>query len=372
MANDVIEDRSDTLEWANGHDPKRLPEPVRRAFSALDCEFEIRGLQGGLLNQSFHVRTREVEYVLQRVSDVFSPEIHNNIQSVTTHLKKRGIVCAGLVPNIDGGLVADLGEAGCWRLMPHLGGTSFETIQSIAQAHSAGLLVGRFHAAMLDFDSPLAPLGIPYRETASYLDSLRVALVDHSSHRLADEMGELGRLVLQQFADWGAPVEVPHRVIHGDLKLSNLLFEDHEPPGRDIAFALIDLDTLMRGPLWIELGDAWRSWCDLRTDDPTEIRFDLEVFEHSLVGFLKGLGTGLSHTERDSLVMAPERIALELCARFVTDALEETYFAWDDSTYATRGDHNAARAVRQWKLCESMQATRTEREAILHRLTQEK
>jgi hypothetical protein len=94
----------------------------------------------------------------------------------------------------------------------------------------------------------------------------------------------------------------------------------------------------------------------------------MDSFEASLEGFLEGLGEPLAESERDSLVLAPERITLELCARFITDALEESYFAWDESSFRSRGDHNAARAATQWRLCDAMQETRTEREAILRRL----
>ena len=297
------------------------------------------------------------------------------------------MACAPLIPNAAGELSTELGELGRWRLMPHLGGASFETLQSAEQARSAGSLVGRFHAALRDFDSPLAPLGIPYRDTGLYLEAMERAFVVHSDHRLASEMQAQGQRVLNRFAGMGPAPDVPQRVIHGDLKLSNLLFEDREPPGRDIAFALIDLDTLMRGPLWVELGDAWRSWCDSPQEPPqessrestqesdpgvsgeaSEIRFAMDSFEASLEGFLEGLAEPLSEAERDSLVLAPERITLELCARFITDALDESYFAWDDSNFRSRGDHNAVRAVDQWSLCDSMRETRGEREAILRRL----
>jgi hypothetical protein len=117
-------------------------------------------------------------------------------------------------------------------------------------------------------------------------------------------------------------------VIHGDLKLSNLLFESASGEGRDRAHALVDFDTLMRGTLWMELGDLWRSWCNAAGEDAQRPRFDLEVFAASGEGFAAGYGAPLEAVEVESLAAAPERITLELCARFVTDALEEHYFGW--------------------------------------------
>jgi Ser/Thr protein kinase RdoA (MazF antagonist) len=358
-------------DWTDASDFDELPQEILQSFPALDGPIEIRPLSGGLLNQSFHLRQGDVEYVLQRVNDVFSPEIHTNIRAVTTHLAARGVPCAPLLPTREGGFCTEHARLGRWRLMPHLGGTSFETIQSTAQAHSAGELVGRFHAALRDFDAPLAALGIPYRDTPRYLAGMRDALDRHPTHRLAEPMRPLGERIERTFETWGPPPELPQRVIHGDLKISNLLFEGPEPPERDLAFALIDLDTLMRAPLWIELGDAWRSWCNPARDaaSGTGFGFDLDVFEASFAGFLEGHAEPLSRAEIDSLGMAPERITLELCSRFVADAVEETYWGWDSSRFPRRGEHNAARAFEQWQFYEAIQTTRTDREAIVRRLT---
>jgi len=77
------------------------------------------------------------------------------------------------------------------------------------------------------------------------------------------------------------------------------------------------------------------------------------------------LGRPLSETERRSLSTAPERLTLELCTRYVTDSLEECYFGWDDTHFATRGEHNLVRARGQWHLFRAACGTREAREQIL-------
>ncbi len=362
----VVDDEPDV--WQDGTDPDVLPSAIRDAYPALAGPVEIRPIPGGLLHRSFHVRVDETEFVLQRVSEVFAPEIHDNIHRVTNHLAARGFTTATLLLTVDGKTSALLSGLGRWRLMPHLGGVSFKRVQSGTQAHSAGQLVGRFHAALLDFDERLAPMGIRYRDTPHSLRELRSALESHAAHRLAAEVYPIGERVLAAFEKLGSPVEVPDRVIHGDLKLQNLLFESREGPGRDRALALVDMDTLMRAPLWVELGDAWRSWCNPSGEDTRDTRFDLSIFDESLAGFVEGLGQDLSRPERDSLATAPERITLELCARYVTDSLEERYFGWDESRFAGRGEHNAVRATGQWHLYEDACDSRPERKRSLDAL----
>lgn len=355
-------------DWQAGPATQLLPAEVRRAFPPLDVPFEIRPLPGGNLHRSFHVRTADAEYVLQRVSDVFAPAIHDNIVAVSRHLERHGFRTIRLLPTREGEPCLASREHGRWRLMPHLGGARFRRLRSVPQARSAGRLAGRFHAAMADFEGELAPMGIPYRDTPRYLRALRDALATHAGHRLAAEMKPLGERVLAAFDALGSPPGVGERVIHGDLKLDNLLFEGEQPPARDRAFALIDLDTLMRAPLWVELGDAWRSWCNPAGEHTRETRFEIRYFEASAEGFLDGLGEPLAADELASLETATERVCLELCARYVTDALEETYFNWDAERFETRGEHNLVRAFGQWNYYEAVRACEDERKAILERL----
>lgn len=360
--------RAGEPEWQDADDTVLLPDAVRAAFRELDGPLRLRPLAGGLLHQSFHVRAGGVEYVLQRVADVFAPAIHENIQAVAAHLVARGLPAPRLLPTRRGELSADLGTLGRWRLMEHLGGVAFERIESPAQARSAGRLVGRFHAALADFERPLQPMGIPFHDTPHFLAALRRALARHPDHRLHAPMAALAARVFQALEAMGEPVAARTRVIHGDLKLSNVLFEGSSGPARERAVALVDFDTLMRGALWMELGDAWRSWCNAAGEDTRAPCFDLEVFSASCEGFAEGYREPLDAAEVASLETAPERITLELCARFATDALEECYFGWDAERFPAAGEHNALRAEAQWQLAEATRATRARRRACLHRL----
>jgi thiamine kinase-like enzyme len=154
-------------------------------------------------------------------------------------------------------------------------------------------------------------------------------------------------------------------VCHGDLKFSNILFADHEPPASQRAVCLIDLDTV--GPLSLayELGDAWRSWCNRAGEDLTEARLDLDIMRASAEGYREGLDRALDAETRRALLLGVEWVSLELAARFAADALYETYFGWDARRFPGRGEHNLARARGQWSLHAALAATRDEREKIL-------
>ncbi len=339
-----------------------VPDGVANAFAALAEGFTRIDGGSGLLHETIHLRTHAGQaLVLQRVSDVFSPAIHSNIDRVSRHLRAHGVPSPELLPAHDGALFAELGLAGRWRLMTRIDGVSFDRSQSTAQIESAATMVGRFHRALADFADPLEPMGLPFNDTAYYRGALEAAL---ERHELTDEraiVSERRDARVGRVTDLGPPPPSAERVIHGDLKISNVLFESNDPPGRDRAVALIDLDTLMRAPLWCEWGDAWRSWCNRRGEDELDARFDHEIFEASLRGFRTGYGTALEAAERAALVDATERIALQLATRYATDALEQRYFAWDATRFESAHAHNVRRAQGQLALFEALREGQAER-----------
>ena len=118
-------------------------------------------------------------------------------------------------------------------------------------------------------------------------------------------------------------------------------------------------------PIAYELGDALRSWCNPGGEDPSAVAFDVETCRAALEGYVAGLGRELSVAERRAILLGVEWVSLELSARFLADALLESYFGWDRSRSSGRGEHNLARALGQWALFRAVQGTRAARARIL-------
>lgn len=298
----------------------------------------------GLIHQSFAVSVAGVEYVLQRVSDIFAPAIHQNIDAVTRRLDTCGMETFRIVPTRGGALFADLGAGGRWRLLTRVPGVCFERCESDAQVEAASALVARFHAALRDFDFELQAMGMRWHDTAAHRRALADALVECSAHPLHREVASLARAVDAAFAALPPPPDVPARIIHGDLKFNNVLFAGAHGAASEHAVALIDFDTLVRLPLWMELGDAWRSWCNRAGEDEPEAEFDRELFRLAVQAYVEGGDVAPEPAERASLSDAVERMALALSVRFAADALRESYFGWDASRFESCGHHNLVRA----------------------------
>ena len=235
----------------------------------------------GNIHRTFAVHCDDGEFVLQRVNPIFSIGIHENIRAVTEHLEAKGVPTLRLVRTVADDLVADLGEQGVWRLLTRVPGVSYEICSSPEQASAAGGLVARFHSALADLEHPFQPLGIVWHDTPAYLRELEEAVARHANHRLHREVAKLASRILGAAREWSPLGGVRERVVHTDLKFNNLLFDPAADAERPEAVSLIDLDTVCRLPLFVELGDAWRSWCNRRGEDSAEAELDLDLFRAS-------------------------------------------------------------------------------------------
>ncbi len=321
---------------------------------------QASALPGGLIHRSFAVRDGDVEYILQRVSPIFGLGIHQNILAVTTHLAARAIPTLRILKSRSGEPYTDLGERGIWRLETRMPGVTFDTCTSPEQARSASALVARFHSALDDLDFDFRPLGIPLHDTALQLRALEDALSEHAGHRLLSSVQPLAEEILAAAVDWEPLEDLPARVVHGDLKFNNVLFAGAAGGARDRALSLIDLDTVSRMPLYAELGDAWRSWCNRRGEDSERAELDGELLRAAALAYLDALEIELEPAERRSLALGVERISLELAARFAADALRESYFGWDATRFSSAGEHNLVRARGQLSLSRQARDARDE------------
>ncbi len=344
-----------------------LPGPRLLARWPLPPDVTLVPSTTGLINLTFFVRAQARPVaVLQRLNtDVFSPAVHLDTEAVTAHLTSRGIPTPRLIRTREGALWHADEDGGVWRLLTPVGERTVDRLTSAAEARSAGALVARFHAATADLAHDFRSVRDGFHDTQQRIDGLTAAIARYREHRHWDVVTRLADSLHEAWRCWGEVPRLPVRVVHGDLKISNVRFTGAE------AQALIDLDTLGRGTLDAELGDALRSWCNPALEDETPA-FNLELFGAAMSGYAAGWAEaaragreGPIEEEWASIVPGVERISLELAARFATDALEERYFGWDPTRYATRSDHDLARARGQLALAGAVRQAASD---ALHRL----
>jgi Ser/Thr protein kinase RdoA (MazF antagonist) len=322
-------------------------------------------LGGGLINHSYLVEGEKERVVLQRLHPVFAPEVNLDVQAVTEHLALRGVLTPRIRVANGGRPWADLAEAGIWRVLTWIRGTSFEVTDDPAQARAAGAFLARFHGALDDLRHDFVASRTGVHDTPAHLRRLEQALGTHRGHRFHGEIEALAQEIFRGAEALPQVGDIHERVVHGDPKLSNFLFEGSDGEARRHAVCLVDLDTVGRMALHIELGDAWRSWCNPLGEDVADTRFDLDIFAGAVAGYAAALPMALAAEEREAMLHGVEWITLELATRFAADALAESYFAWDEARFSSAAEHNLVRALGQWTLHRSVVETRSLRADLL-------
>jgi Ser/Thr protein kinase RdoA (MazF antagonist) len=330
----------------------RVIEPPEAILENWDLDpSSVERLPGGHINSSFGVRRHGGSAcVLQHVNPIFPPEVNDDIDAVTTHLAGKGLTTPRVLRDRAGRrhVAAD---RGFWRLMTRIEGETRETVRTDREAFEAARVLGEFHDALSDFDRPLGQQRPGVHDLAKHLATLRRTLDDFRQHQAFADVIPVAERILALAEKHGATHDTPPRLVHGDPKISNVIFERGDTPlGAGHAICLIDLDTIARMPIAVELGDALRSWCNPAGEDSPEAHFEITRFDAAIEGYAGAAGTWLTVDEWRDVPGATLGIAIELAARFAADALAESYFGWDPARFESASRHNLARARAQLAL----------------------
>jgi Ser/Thr protein kinase RdoA (MazF antagonist) len=346
----------------------QIPSAVRLAFglAGSDNELDIEHVPS-LINATFIVRPRGAAepLVLQRLHPVFGATVHVDIEAVTKHLAARGMITPRLIHTRDGALwfedVATDGARRVWRALSYVDGLTIHKSDDAVRLESAAALLGRFHSTLGDLQHEFVHHRALH-DTPRHLANLEAALRSARGQQDAEALA-LGERVLEQArsvrVDFGA---LPLRVIHGDPKLSNVMFERERP---ESACCMIDLDTVSRGSLASELGDALRSWCNPAGEDSQQARVEPASFAAVVRGYARTCSTDVSRAELLSIVDGLMTISVELASRFAADAINDSYFGWDASRYASRREHNLVRAGGQLALSLAVRGAHADLERVV-------
>lgn len=309
----------------------------------------------GLINRTL-LAGDPPRFVVQRVSPIFAPPVHDDIEAVTSHLASVGMVTPRIVRTDTGELWAPDAEGGVWRVLTFVPGRTVHRLTDPAIAVEAGALVARFHLATDSLEWAYHHVRPGAHDTVGHMQRLGAVFASAQEALGVDVSDE----ILELWRSWSGPLDLPARHAHGDLKISNLRFDSN---GEGVC--LLDLDTLSLQSIDVELGDALRSWCNPVGEDDVDTRFDKELYAAAMHGYQSV--RPLPIAERSGVVSGAERIALELASRFCRDVREDCYFGWNASRFPSRKEHNLFRARGQLALARSIRAQRGSLEAVLRR-----
>jgi len=318
----------------------------------------ITPLGNGLINDTYRVDTSSVPFVLQRINRTVFPapeQIMANLATLNRHIAQKADASVKLqIPEVlktqnNGSLYQD--ENGdCWRALSFIADTeSIETMGTIGDAEQVGFALGHFHRLLSDLNPRLLHDTLPgFHITPGYLKHYRQLLRQpaNTDERYCAEFIDRFQSIADDLETPKKQGLLPLRVIHGDPKLNNFLFDKRS---RRIV-SLIDLDTVKPGLVHYDIGDCIRSCC--YTSEP--VGFNPDICAALLKSYLAEAGAFFTEHDYRYLYPAIRLIPFELGIRFYTDYLQgNRYFK------VAEPEQNLQRAINQFRLCESIMAQDT-------------
>ena len=324
-----------------------IPSTVKAAYEISPDATYVR-TSGGLINSTWIVRDGKRRFVLQRLNAIFDLSVNSTLDKVSAFLLRSCARTTTLVKTINNTPYV-LNGKDCWRCLSYVVGETYTALKSAKHAAVAGRALGNFHAAMTAYPERNALPKINVHNLSLHRTNLIAALENHPRHRHQSSISQVAEEILTGIERTPKVPNFPPSILHGDPKVSNFIFDDKSQTA-----CLIDLDTVGQGQLLSELGDAFRSWCNLAGEDTEKSDFDMEIFSEALKGYLSVKHTPLRAEQFGHIGTATEIICLELAARFCADALNETYFGWDKHLFESASEHQLLRARGQLCLAKSV------------------
>ncbi len=328
---------------------------VRAAFGLERAQIVRHG--SGHIHATFRAEGPAGPLLLQRINTRVFPDPERlcaNAARVAAYLQARS---PGYVPqpvrSTAGGLLVTDRAGQLWRALSWIDhARTYDVVSSAAVAREAGRAFGRWHRLLADFATDFNGSIPGFLDLTERLGELAAAQAEAAETRV-DAARELLDLISRLRDEVNPGLVGPRRVLHADCKVNNVLFD-----AVDRAIAVVDLDTVMPGPVALDFGDLARSVCAGMPEDeadPARVGFDPARFAALVEGFLAETAALLDAGEVAGLGDAPAYMAFMLGVRFLTDHLRgDRYFG------VSRPAQNLDRARAQLYLAQAFVRARAE------------
>lgn len=312
----------------------------------------LESLGNGLINDTFLVQTASKPFVLQKINRQVFPHpelIMLNLIQLNQYLVLKDAATTLTIPALietrDGEMSIVDPHGDYWRAWSYVENTDcLEVFRDSSEADAVGLALGQFHRLCY---------GLNAEKFQDTLPGFHIAPQYYYHYQQVKSLSEVKesaecRNFIEQHGGMINDLEAAKaqklltvRVIHGDPKLNNFLFDK---TSKNVV-SLIDLDTVKPGLIHYDIGDCLRSCCHNLTDNS----FNMAICNALLSGYIAEMAELLTSHDYDYIYSATRLIPFELGLRFYTDYLDgNRYFK------VVEPEQNLKRALNQFQLCASV------------------
>lgn len=352
-------------------------EQIVALFATTGTINEIRPLGEGLINDTYLVRTAEVEqpdYVLQRINQNVFPDVEmvmRNINIVTTHIREKLIaqgetdlrhkVLEFVATRQEADKLYVLVDGNYWRLMIFIDHAITKQEVNPESSRAAGEAFGHFQSMLADVPYELGETIKDFHNMEFRIEQLKQACIDDRAGRFDEPavqtlLEELGKRAESMTAAerLGREGKLPKRVCHCDTKVNNMMFSED---GSEV-LCVIDLDTVMPSFIFSDYGDFLRTAANTVAEDEADfskIQFRMEIFKAFTEGYLSSAREFLTPLEIEMLPYAVKLFPYMQSVRFLWD-----YLNGDEYWKVKYPTHNLVRAQNQFELVKRIEAVEDE------------
>ena len=327
----------------------------------IESDFEsYQELNSGHINDTFLIKTsKKPYYVLQRINkNVFprSKELIENKIYVSQHLQhkfhhlsqkeiQQKVLC--FVKAKDNTFFYEAKDGNFWNTSFFIeDSTTYLKAENTQIAFEAGKITGEFLELTKDVDlTKINTILEDFHSVKVRYQQYKYALQNASEEKImrSKELISFIEVHIEDMQQLDVAIEsqeLPLRLTHNDTKISNILFSKENK-----ALCLIDTDTVMKGVLHFDYGDAIRTLCNTADEDEKnihKIEFNFDFFKSYTKGFFQEFKNP-TKKEIDLLPMSIQILPFIMGLRFLTDYLNnDVYFK------TTHQNHNLERAINQF------------------------
>lgn len=326
---------------------------------------DIKTINQGHINSTYLVELPECTYILQKINDfVFNNPygVMHNIETITKYIKKK-VIYLGKDPNrsllnivlssSDQSIV--FMDDAYWRCFQYIkNATTYDIVPSKEVFEEVGRAVGEFQTLLCHFPIQILDETIKHFHDTPFRYAHFLETIRRNKYHRAEECQEEIQFFQKNEGIYDLISNklknniIPYRVNHNDTKINNVMIDNKTQK----ALCLIDLDTVMKGTLLYDYGDALRLGASTAREDEVDlskVAIDLELFEYFTRGFLKEVKSIITPNEIKGLYEGYLVMTIEVAMRFLDD------FIGGDKYFKTEYEkHNLDRCRNQIKLVEEI------------------